>query len=299
MNDRKGDSLPTQSASNMPPSQEAIGDHQDDNSSSPTAFWAYDSNRNELDPLLRPAQQLAASKTSIPETWLAADETQPMILRNLISDTQIDKILSCVSAPDVWPRGISTNSKTLQQREQSSATVCDQLASVAHHIAWTEHHVVLYMHTHNWFIKTLPESWCHIRGGMEYQPWMQDGIPVLDLACVAGIDDDQEAASIRQQEAMKHVRSIELHHYAKGGGLVNPGHRDCGSDRTLSILLSHPDDVRGGDFVTYSSQGIPVAHKLQRGDGILFASEKLHNISTVTAGVRQSLVVELWPSKRF
>jgi predicted 2-oxoglutarate/Fe(II)-dependent dioxygenase YbiX len=56
--------------------------------------------------------------------------------------------------------------------------------------------------------------------------------------------------------------------------------------------------MSGGEFVTYCD-GAPVAHKMAQGDAILFHSEKLHNISTVTGGLRQSLVVELWPAKRF
>eukprot|EP00547_Thalassionema_nitzschioides_P012659 CAMPEP_0194259134 /NCGR_PEP_ID=MMETSP0158-20130606/42864_1 /TAXON_ID=33649 /ORGANISM="Thalassionema nitzschioides, Strain L26-B" /LENGTH=72 /DNA_ID=CAMNT_0038998813 /DNA_START=101 /DNA_END=319 /DNA_ORIENTATION=+ len=63
----------------------------------------------------------------------------------------------------------------------------------------------------------------------------------------------------------------------------------------MSILLSDPAGVTGGDFVTYG-EGMPMAHNMRRGDAILFQSEKLHNISTVTKGIRQSLVVELWAS---
>ena len=73
-----------------------------------------------------------------------------------------------------------------------------------------------------------------------------------------------------------------------------PLHRDNGSALTLSCLLSDPDTTDGGDFITYSD-GIPVAHTpMGRGDAILFCSEKLHNVSTVTRGVRQALVIELW-----
>ena len=53
------------------------------------------------------------------------------------------------------------------------------------------------------------------------------------------------------------------------------------------------DDFDGGKFVTWR-EGECVEHTLQRGDGVLFQSEKCHNVSTVTRGVRQSLVIELW-----
>lgn len=128
-----------------------------------------------------------------------------------------------------------------------------------------------------------------IRGGMESRHWMEGAIPILDDEFI-GTDT----------ESMMQVRCIELHHYAPGGGLVTPGHRDYNSDLTISVLLSDPDEVSGGDFVTYSHiDGSPVAHKMGKGDAILFDSHKLHNIATVTGGLRKSLVVELWPSKRY
>lgn len=36
------------------------------------------------------------------------------------------------------------------------------------------------------------------------------------------------------------------------------------------------------------------AHVLERGDAILFRSEKHHHVTTVKAGVRHSLVIEMW-----
>ena len=145
------------------------------------------------------------------------------------------------------------------------------------------------MHNNDhWFVRALPIPWSVIRGGMESRS-DQEGVPVLAEGWIGS------------DHSVKDVRTIELHHYSPGGGLLIPGHRDCGSDLTISILLSDPDEVTGGDFVTYASgEGrAPTAHKMGRGDAILFQSDKLHNISTVQSGVRKSLVVELWPSKRY
>lgn len=36
------------------------------------------------------------------------------------------------------------------------------------------------------------------------------------------------------------------------------------------------------------------AHVLERGDAILFRSEKHHHVTTVKVGVRHSLVIEMW-----
>lgn len=257
--------------------------------------WALDSKDCELDVGLKPAQRAA----SLDER---AEFPEPILLRNLLDDEQIDEILKEAATAGVWPRGVkqpptkddptTTPLDGCAQTEEEPAvpgSLSDELRQVPHHLAWTDSHVCLYMHMQDhWFVRQLPASWARIRGGMESRPWMEGAIPVL-------AED-----FIGNEQSMMHVRTIELHHYAAGGGLLDPGHRDCGSDLTISVLLSDPDDVSGGDFVTFCGEDSePVAHKMRKGDAILFESEKLHNISTVTAGVRQSLVVELWPSKRY
>lgn len=68
----------------------------------------------------------------------------------------------------------------------------------------------------------------------------------------------------------------------------------CIEHHTVSALLS--DGHGGGRFVTYRD-GRPQPHDLGAGDAVLFPSEKLHNIETVTSGVRTALVVELWRDK--
>lgn len=266
------------------------------NSNDAPPYWAYDSNNNELDPLLKPAHRVAVQDHADPpcRSWLEAEQTEPLLLRNLLSADQIDEILERVSEGGVWPRGSKdcTGEDADSSKSSSSKKIknhfnrpglCDELKSVAHHLAWTDDHVVLYMHTDDWFVNTLPECWSKIRGAMESRPWMNGSVPVLDDAWMGFAN------------TMEHVRCIELHHYSAGGGLLTPGHRDTGSALTISVLLSDPDTVTGGDFVTYN-EGMPVAHLMARGDAILFNSESLHNISSVNSGLRQSLVVELWPS---
>ena len=44
----------------------------------------------------------------------------------------------------------------------------------------------------------------------------------------------------------------------------------------------------------WSHEGEAVVHELAAGDGLLIDSEKMHNVATVTSGVRHSLVIELW-----
>mmetsp|Transcript_18121 Transcript_18121/g.34385 ORF Transcript_18121/g.34385 Transcript_18121/m.34385 type:complete len:302 (+) Transcript_18121:61-966(+) len=269
-------------------------------SASPPLPWALDSKQDELDPTLKEAHQRACKDRDVtndpPCPWLGAELTEPIVLKGLLSDEQIDQVLSAAGESGVWPRGVPRTTKEKEeaanlpddstQQPPVAVTPSKELESVAHHLAWADNHVVLYMHMNDhWFVRTFPYPWALIRGGMESRPGME-GVPIQDTAFVGC------------EESLMQVRTIELHHYSAGGGLVTPGHRDYGSDVTMSVLLSHTDDVSGGDFVTYNEDdGTPVAHKMERGDAILFQSEKLHNISTVKRGVRKSLVVELWPSK--
>ena len=90
-----------------------------------------------------------------------------------------------------------------------------------------------------------------------------------------------------------HVRCVELHAYTVGGALVEPGHTDNGSCRTLSVQLNPPCLFDGGRFVTWH-EGEAVVHRLEAGDGLLILSGRMHNVSPVTRGVRYSLVIELW-----
>jgi len=347
-----------------------------------STFWAVDSSgERELDPQLKEAQRFALDECteegdgrqhdSIGGPLLILDG--PILLRNLLTERQIESILREASKDGVWPRGLddqkqqqemngeengeekdpakgssgpttttttgeeeqtahsstpsaatptstanetamagestttvveprsydgstttTTTTTTLQQQQQQQQQLL-LLREAPHHYAWSNRgHVVLYMHNNNhWFVRTLTEEWGAIRGGLEAREWMNGGIPELDLDFLGSTG--QEAAD---HPSMDLVRTVELHHYGPGGGLTTPGHRDTGSELTISVLLSDSRQVEGGDFVTYTDEGRPVAHRMDRGDAILFNSMSLHNISTVTAGLRKSLVVELWPADR-
>ena len=61
----------------------------------------------------------------------------------------------------------------------------------------------------------------------------------------------------------------------------------------MSVLLSDAAQMDGGRMVTWRADG-PTTHELQRGDALLFDSEKRHNVTTLQGGVRHSLVLELW-----
>ena len=99
------------------------------------------------------------------------------------------------------------------------------------------------MHRGGWFMRTFPALWAHILDGMRSQP---------------GSGGDAGGAL--------NVRCVELHHYATGGHLLQPKHRDNGSALTISVMLSDPASTSGGAFVTYD-EGAPVVHALGHGSG--------------------------------
>ena len=90
------------------------------------------------------------------------------------------------------------------------------------------------------------------------------------------------------------VRCVEYHTYRAGGCLLDADHIDAHSLMTLSVLLSDPEaDHDGGEFMTFQG-GVPRLHRLGKGEGVLFQSERVHNVAAVLTGTRHSLVIEMW-----
>eukprot|EP01048_Picozoa_sp_COSAG05_P010983 COSAG05_NODE_1003_length_6237_cov_7.337732_9_plen_260_part_00 len=75
------------------------------------------------------------------------------------------------------------------------------------------------------------------------------------------------------------VRVCEYHHYSTGGQVCDPKHVDSGSLLTMSVLLNEPDEFEGGAFTTLEADGSVTSFAdFQRGDGLLFVSEKWHSV---------------------
>lgn len=196
------------------------------------------------------------------ESDYAAERSEAVILPGL---------LSCAEVDTVHQAGADAQAKELQA--SSGGGSCSFMATIPLHLRPTyQTHVKSFLHRDNDFGIRHASLSAKLVHAMKSQPgdWGPDA---------RGID--------------LNIRCVEYHTYTKGGGLVAPGHCDNGSVLTLSVMLSDPDDLCGGYFVTFTD-GEPVAHQLSRGDAILFRSEKHHNVTTVRAGVRQSLVLELW-----
>ena len=187
----------------------------------------------------------------------AAESTSALLIPGVLKDDEVELLLATGAA--AWDG----------HRASDITTLDSALDQTAHDIAFSDEHVALYLHRDSHLQQVQPALRSKLLHSMRSQPgeW---GDP-----------------------APLNVRCIELHHYAVGGGLVTPGHRDNGSKLTMSVMLSHPHELDGGEFVTYC-EGMPVHHELARGDALLFDSERLHNVCPVTRGIRRSLVVELW-----
>mmetsp|Transcript_83732 Transcript_83732/g.249912 ORF Transcript_83732/g.249912 Transcript_83732/m.249912 type:complete len:468 (+) Transcript_83732:92-1495(+) len=90
-----------------------------------------------------------------------------------------------------------------------------------------------------------------------------------------------------------YVRSFEHHSYEPGGSVADPEHRDDGSLLTISVLLGRSDDCEGGILQTWDGEAWQ-SHSVQAGDGVIFVSEKRHNVTPIVSGTRQSVIMELW-----
>lgn len=186
-------------------------------------------------------------------------------------------------------------------RESEVGAILDAANTMAgaYDVAYGKAHAALFMHRRGYFGSTLPELLPRLVEQMRQAAVKWHG---------------EEAA------AAMSLRCIELHTYQAGGGLLDVDHRDTGSAVSMSILLSEAAQMEGGRFITWGLKAgcvrcataesragraaeaevacttCPTSrlHEMARGDALLFDSEKSHNVSTLTRGVRHSLVLELW-----
>jgi len=96
-------------------------------------------------------------------------------------------------------------------------------------------------------------------------------------------------------------RVVEHHLVGPGGALPDPTHFDGGSVMTIDVMLSAPGvDFEGGEFCTAESDGSFAQHHFGLGDALVFVSHKPHCVRPVKAGLRETLIMELWdgPERR-
>mmetsp|Transcript_1758 Transcript_1758/g.4984 ORF Transcript_1758/g.4984 Transcript_1758/m.4984 type:complete len:250 (-) Transcript_1758:178-927(-) len=211
--------------------------------------------------LVRALFHMCGSSYWSDDDFYSAAKTEALLIPNALTGVEMDIILNAAHLGTV----------VTEQRDcNEDPTLCEALRGVPYDKAYTTCHVAKYLHRGQLFQETHPELQRKLISLMRSQPgeW-GDSSTILNVRC------------------------IELHTYSVGGGLLNPAHRDNGSALTMSVLLSHAREHGGGQFVTYE-EGMPVVHEMSRGEAILFHSERLHNVSTLIEGTRNSLVIELW-----
>jgi hypothetical protein len=163
----------------------------------------------------------------------------------------------------------------------SEADIVQLYAATAekpHDVTYSKEHVAINLHRDGYFHACCPALSKKVPAGIRARAHAPDG---------------ERPFSAVGRDVPLNVRCVEFHTYRVGGGVMMKGHRDFGSVFTLSVLLSDPSGFDGGELLTWQD-GHAETHPMERGDALLFHSEKAHNVTTVTRGVRHSLVVELW-----
>ena len=196
----------------------------------------------------------------------AVEATEVSVIPQLLSSEEIQSVFAAAEALS----GVRMPS--------ASAGVLDA-STYPHHVKFGGSHVALFLHRDHHFTTACPTLADKLVLAMRTQPNMYFS-PQIPL----------------------HVRVVELHSYTRGDGLMVEGHRDQGSIVTMSILLSETSGFEGGSFTTckrggmaaHGDGGTHVTHRVACGDAIVFHSEKMHNVTPMTSGVRHALVLELW-----
>ena len=244
------------------------------------------------------AATASAAATAAADRCCHEDKPAPLILHALLDDAEIAQIdaaarelalaESCSAWEGCWPTGPPMPASSSSRMHR-----------------YTPSHHKLFLHAGGYFQskcaalsqRLLARMRTHLEGDFDSTaPGAGDGrngtashgTCAAGVPCSAGAVTDQ-GAPLRTLA----VRTIEYHTYTAGGSLLDPAHRDHGSVLSLSVLLLGREQHTGGAFITWEG-GKPVSHPLERGDGILFRSEQLHNVSAVTEGLRNALVIELW-----
>lgn len=135
------------------------------------------------------------------------------------------------------------------------------------------------------------EGWGYLTPASDEGTQVKDTDPVF----FSSVD-----SSSSEKQRRYNVRVCEYHEYFTGGEVCNPYHCDGGSLVTMSVMLSNPEtDFTGGEFTTLDPDSKEdTEHDFQRGDAIVFVSEKYHSVQPIETGVRHSLVTELWAGPR-
>jgi len=206
-----------------------------------------------------------------------SEATEPLLLPGLLSEEDIALVkelaLARISADTQRNGDIDESSISIFELPDEGSGFHGAVEDALHNLP---QHRVLHLHG----VPALADESC--------------GLPALERKLLSAMEANDSWGLTSSREI--NVRSFEFHEYTDGGSVLDSEHRDDGSLLTLSVLLSPLEDFQGGSFITWQS-GEAVKHQLARGDGILFVSEKRHNVEVVQ-GRRHALIMEVWDKPR-
>jgi len=189
-----------------------------------------------------------------------AQELPAVIIRNLVSEDEIQELLAAAEADSSRFGSVSRDAHGVFQLRGPWET-------------W-------YLHTGGWFQHHFPELQRRL------------------LEATAAVDRESwhllAAAPFARQAGLPVVRNAELHTVKAKGALPDPSHFDSGSLWTCDVMLARPgEDFGGGELQTPEGDCL-TCHDLRCGDALVFPSHKRHCVAPVKWGCRQVLVLEFW-----
>ena len=224
---------------------------------------------------------------------------------------------TCVSVHIL--EGLLGSSEIIELHNAAAASVAEQrvwprrrhtpAGAHAHDVRYSDEHVALFLHCDRYLETRWPRIYATLVGSLRAHAHAQ-GLGWLGVRCIELHRYEAEGGYEHRHSNIRPAARPRLSpllsspllssrspilrwSHAAVCRLFDSTHRDMGSIVTMSVLLTEPHDMVGGEMVTWT-KGILVKHHLGCGDAIVFHSEARHNVARVVHGVRHSLVVELW-----
>ena len=166
-------------------------------------------------------------------------------------------------------------------------------------------HHTAFLHVNSVIDKELPHVFAKVLGAMvgadRAAGWglLSPIVHKDDAAQGSELEPEPQPEPEPGEAGWGNIRVVEYHEYGVGGQVNDPKHTDAGSLVTMSVMLSDASEFTGGNFTTLEEDGSVTGFPdFQRGDGLVFISEKYHSVQMVETGTRRSLVTELWAGPR-
>lgn len=222
----------------------------------------------------------ASAPQQVPASREGASSADPVVLRGLLTVEDVAAVCAfadAIAPADTGPAASPAARRTSAALEESAIAgvlfgTGDEWVAAEDAVHGLREHRVTHLH----------------REGLDQRPLRQVRARLLRAMHRA---DAAHWGLLRGRSV--YVRSFEHHGYEPGGSVADPEHRDDGSLLTASVLLHRSEDCEGGVLRTWDGQAWQ-SHDVRPGDGVVFVSEKRHNVTPITAGTRRSLVMELW-----